>query len=297
MTDRAMAIRMAGRRPDIGRCRRLATITCALLATACSLTSAQTARPPGDPPVSDTQPALKDAARPSAMPSPWRSPRAAPSGPLSPPEMPPTASTSVPARLAQASTPLQGPTPTGMATASPTAPWVRIPTPGADELWYDREKMVIAGREVTYWRRVNFAVPQQFKTLQVRTALYREQINCEEHTLRVHAQIFQSADGVVVEQVNHSAPDALFIVPDTVGDALWRTLCPMVAQHRMADERLRTAQERLDNRRKELERLRVEVEDLEAAVARLRFETLKPTSDAVRDMTRDAPSQPGRQGS
>lgn len=282
------------------RLRRLSTIACGLLAAACSLTSAQTARPLEASSASQPLSSLRDGASPSATPSLWQSltsgPRASSSAPLSPPAV-------AAQRLAQASTPLQeaSPSPTGKGPASPAQPWVRIAAPGADELWYDREKLVFSGNEVTYWRRVNFALPQQFKGFQVRTALYREQINCNEHTLRVHAQVFQAIDGAVVEQVNYSAPETVFIVPDTIGDALEHALCPTVAQYRMANERLQAAQERLDNRRKELDRLRGDVEDLEASVARLRSEARNPTSDAardaVRDTTRDAPRQPGRQGS
>jgi hypothetical protein len=185
------------------------------------------------------------------------------------------------------------------------AAWLRIAAPGKDELWYDREMLVFSGGEITFWRRVNFAIPQQFKGFQVSTALYREQINCDDHTMRVLSQVLQSADGMVVDRVNHLSPESIPIVPETVGDALRRTLCPLVAQRRMADERLRLAQERLDNRRRELDRLRAEVEELEASVARLRAESPRdPASDAARessrdatrDAPRDAPRQPGRQG-
>ncbi|MBC7781460.1 MAG: hypothetical protein H7125_15295 [Proteobacteria bacterium] len=174
------------------------------------------------------------------------------------------------------------------------AAWVRVTAPGVDELWYDREKLVYSGNEVAFWRRVIFNVPQQFKTFQVRTALYREQINCDDHTMRVHAQVFQSVDGMMVEHVNYAAPESASIVPDTVGDALWRALCPMVAQRRALDERLRIAQERLDNRRRELDRVRAEVEDMEASIARLRTEARDPAREATRDFGRGSPLDSSR---
>jgi hypothetical protein len=189
------------------------------------------------------------------------------------------------------------------AAPTPAAPavkadggWIRIKAPGADELWYDREKLVLAGGEVTFWRRVNFALPQAFRGLQVSTALYREQINCDDHTMRVHAHVFRTADGTIVEQANHAAAESAAIVPDTLGDILWRTLCPIANGQRAAEDRLKTMQERLDNRRRELERLRVEVEELDASVTRLRAESRDPARDVVREPARDSPRQPGRQG-
>jgi hypothetical protein len=184
--------------------------------------------------------------------------------------------------------------PPGPASAST---WARVKAPGADELWYDREKLVFNGGEVTYWRRVDFALRQQFRSAAVDSALFREQINCDDHTMRVHAQVFRAADGTIVEQVNHAAADAVPIIPDTVGDALWRALCPLVANHRASEDRLKSTQERLDNRRRELDRLRVEVEDLEASVARLRAESRDPARDAARERepARETPRPPGRQ--
>ncbi len=192
------------------------------------------------------------------------------------------------------------------APAAPAAPgkpdnsWVRIKAPGADELWYDREKLVLSGGDITFWRRVNFAVPQVFKSFQVSTALFREQLNCDDHTMRVHAHVFRATDGTIVEQASHAAPEAAPVIPDTVGDALWRALCPLVAGQRAADERIKTMQERLDNRRRELDRMRVEVEELEASVTRLRTESRDPAREAVREgvrePARETPRQQGRQG-
>jgi hypothetical protein len=162
---------------------------------------------------------------------------------------------------------------------------------------------------VSYWRRVVFAQPQAFRGHAVRAALFREQIHCEEHTLRVLAHAFQATDGTLVEQASFATPEASPVVPDTVGDALWRSLCPRVAQRRGAEERLgaawwrawapgvapppgaeerlRAAQDRLDSRRRDLEKLRGEVEALEASLAKLRAES------GAGD--RDAPRTPGRQ--
>ena len=203
----------------------------------------------------------------------------------------------LPATLHAQSIPLPGALPSPARTDSG---WVRIKAPGTDELWYDREKLVLSGADITYWRRVDFALPQQFRTFQVASALFREQINCDEHTMRVHAQVFRAADGAILDQVNNMVADPAPIVPDTVGDVLWRALCPLVASHRSAEDRLKSTQDRLDNRRRELDKLRVEVEELEASLTRLRTESRDPAHDAaregVREPARDTPRQPGRQG-
>lgn len=191
------------------------------------------------------------------------------------PAGPPAASTLAPRSLA-----LPSPAPAGGA-------WVRIPTTGPDELAYDEDKVVVNGAEVSYWRRIVFAQPQAFRGHSVRAALFREQIHCEEHTMRVLAHAFLAADGTLVEQANFPSPESSAVVPDTVGDALWRALCPRVAQRRGAEERLRAAQERLDSRRRELEKLRGEVEALETSLAKLRAE--------VGPADRDAPRPSGRQ--
>jgi crotonobetainyl-CoA:carnitine CoA-transferase CaiB-like acyl-CoA transferase len=112
--------------------------------------------------------------------------------------------------------------------------------------------------------------------------------------------VFRAADGAILDQVNNMVADPAPIVPDTVGDVLWRALCPLVASHRSAEDRLKSTQDRLDNRRRELDKLRVEVEELEASLTRLRTESRDPARDAaregVREPVRDTPRQPGRQG-
>lgn len=184
--------------------------------------------------------------------------------------------------LAPRSLSLPSPAPAGGA-------WVRIPAAGPDELSYDEEKVVLNGPEVTYWRRIVFAQPQSFRNHGVRAALFREQIHCEEHTLRVLAHAFQAADGTLVEQANFPAPEPSPVIPDTVGDALWRALCPRVAQRRGAEERARATQDRLDSRRRDLEKLRAEVEALEASLAKLRAESGLTDRDAPRPTGRQVP--------
>jgi len=176
--------------------------------------------------------------------------------------------------------------------------WVRIPAAGPDELAYDEDKVVVAGAEVSYWRRVVFAQPQAFRGLPVRTALFREQVHCDDHTLRVLAHALLGADGTLIDQAIFAAPEASPVIPDTVGDALWRAMCPRVAQRRAAGERLRLLQERLDSRRRELEKLRAEVEGLETSLARQRPETGSPDrGPSDRGATdRDLPRPSGRQG-
>ena len=97
-----------------------------------------------------------------------------------------------PIAAAQAPQPLAAPQGPGKADTG----WARVKAPGPDELWYDRDKLVFSGGDITYWRRVDFALPQQFRTFQVASALFREQINCDDHTIRVASMALELAEAV-----------------------------------------------------------------------------------------------------
>lgn len=193
------------------------------------------------------------------------------------------------AALAAAAIALAQPAAAQPIAGSAPAAWVRVgQSPAGDEFFYDRDKLVLTATEVTYWRRVVFAVPQQMKTFSVRSALYREQLHCGEHTLRVIAQAFLTADGLVVEHTNFLTADPAPVVPDTIGSLFWRALCPMVHARRRDEEQLRGIEERVESRRRDLERaraefekLRAEVDDLEHALRRMRAERPPATDPAA----------------
>ena len=274
------------------RCASVTAI-CTLVLAACS------AVPASGQPAPTTQPAPPT--QPTQLTPPTPTTPTTPTTQLAPPTQ--LAPLTPPTQLTPA-VPGVAPPKAPVAAAAMGAAWVRLSAPGGDELWYDREQLVFSANDITFWRRVNFVTPQQFMGSQIRSAMYREQINCDEHTLRVHAQVFISVEGAMVDRVNHSTPEALAIVPDTLGATLSRALCPMIAQRRMSEERIRIAQDRLDNRRRDLDRLRGEVEELELSLGRLRAESRDPgrdlmrdaVRDGVRDTPRDVQRQPGKQG-
>jgi len=61
---------------------------------------------------------------------------------------------------------------------------VRVPASGVDQHFYDQSKINIAGDEVSYWRKVVFARPVRVKAGVAKSALYRERMQCRDHTLR-----------------------------------------------------------------------------------------------------------------
>ena len=112
------------------------------------------------------------------------------------------------------------------------AEWVIVHTsPDGDRYAYDASKLTIAGDEITYWKKVTFRSSQFYKGSQAANAMYRERINCSEHTLKPLNHVIHDAYGTVIELVAAESETAA-IVPETVGDVFEQTLCPLVkAKH------------------------------------------------------------------
>lgn len=134
------------------------------------------------------------------------------------------------------------------------AQWVKLKTPaGGDQFYYDRGKLVLRGDEVTYWKRVVFAVPQVVKAGAARSALYRERIDCVEHTLQNLGYVLFGEDGSQLEPFSSPESVPQPVIPDTVGDAFERALCPMVAARRREAEEDRLRQVEMERRVIELQ--------------------------------------------
>ncbi|MCW5620783.1 MAG: hypothetical protein KIS79_06740 [Burkholderiales bacterium] len=123
---------------------------------------------------------------------------------------------------------------TGLLSATPAsaAEWTRVPARDQHEHYYDRAKLVIEGDHVTYWRRVIFRTAQPVSGGLARTAMYRERIDCAQHTHRTLGYLLYGQDGNVLDNVY--APDAAAepIIPETVGDRFERLMCAMVERER-----------------------------------------------------------------
>lgn len=111
------------------------------------------------------------------------------------------------------------------------AEWAPLAGAGSvDQYFYDRSKLVIKDEEITYWKKVVFQQPQSINGREVVSGLLRERIHCGDHTAKLVSYLYYSAAGDTVEYVPKDESDAMPIIPDTVGDAFERALCPKVWQ-------------------------------------------------------------------
>lgn len=126
--------------------------------------------------------------------------------------------------------------------AAQAAEWVALPAAGAaDQYFYDRSKLTFKDEEVTYWKKVVFKEPQSVQAKVATSGLLRERIHCGEHTAKLMSYLYYSASGETIDYVAQDDSEPAPIVPDTVGDAFERVLCPMV-WHRQEEARLKAEQ-------------------------------------------------------
>lgn len=123
------------------------------------------------------------------------------------------------------------------------AEWVRVPTPGdGDQYYYDRSKLFINGDEITYWKKATFRTAQPVKSQFAASGLFRERINCAEHTLKLISYLLYAADGTTIEYVAANEGEAAPIIPDTLGDIFEKTACDLVRQ-KQAETRRKSLEE------------------------------------------------------
>ena len=126
-------------------------------------------------------------------------------------------------------------------TAS-AAEWVALPGAGsADQYSYDRSKLTIKEDEITYWKKVVFKTPQDLHGKVAASGLLRERIHCADHTAKLVSYLYYSATGETIEYIAQDDSEPAPIIPDTVGDAFERVLCPMV-WHRQEEARIKAEQ-------------------------------------------------------
>lgn len=157
------------------------------------------------------------------------------------------------------------------------ADWVRVGTPDQHQHFYDRSKLTIDNDQITYWRRVLFRTPQPARSGKARMAMYRERVDCGEHTYRTLGYLFYAQDGSILENVY--TPDSISqpIIPESVGDRFETLMCLIVEQDQTSraatgdtvpssPEAMRTEVERLEARLRELkEQLRTAAPEDNAA--------------------------------
>lgn len=150
------------------------------------------------------------------------------------------------------------------------ADWVRVPSVGNDQHFYDRSKVGVSGDEVTYWRKVVFARPVRVKAGTAKSALYRERLQCREHTLRALSWQLLADEGAVIESSTAPDADAASIVPETVGDRFHSVMCGFAETRKQREADIARDEAQLVARRKELDALKAEVERLETTLVKLR---------------------------
>jgi len=106
--------------------------------------------------------------------------------------------------------------------------WVALPDTGADQYFYDNSKLVIKEDDITYWKKVVFKTPQTVKGREVASGILRERINCAEHTAKQMSYLYYSASGETIDFMSQEDAPATPVIPDTIGDAYDRVLCPKV---------------------------------------------------------------------
>jgi len=125
------------------------------------------------------------------------------------------------------------------------AEWIAVRTdPNSDQYFYDRSKLFMGGDEITYWKKVIFHVPQPAKNQFATSGLYRERINCTEHTLRTISYLLYASDGNVIENIPNHEGEASPVIPDTLGDLFERKVCPILWQKQEEQRNKRTEEER-----------------------------------------------------
>jgi hypothetical protein len=122
------------------------------------------------------------------------------------------------------------------------ADWVALPGAGsADQYSYDRSKLTIKDDEITYWKKVIFKIPQELQGKDVASGLLRERMNCAEHTAKLVSYLYYSPTGETVQYVAQDESETAPIIPDTVGDAFEKVLCPLV-WHKQEEARIKAEQ-------------------------------------------------------
>jgi len=171
--------------------------------------------------------------------------------------------------------------PVGSALA---ADWVRVNAPDQHMHFYYRSKLAIDGDEITYWRRVLFRVPQSTSAGMARMAMYRERIDCRNHTQRTLGYLLYAPGGSVLENVYSPDAPAEPVIPETVGDRFETIMCVFVEEAKQAREKEST---RTDDPAVTAA-LRAEIARLEARIVELESQL----REAAPSPTMPAPTPP-----
>ena len=135
-------------------------------------------------------------------------------------------------------------------------------TSEGDTHYYDREKLHVEDRAVTFWRKVEFRMPLPVRSALAQLGLYREQIDCASRSLRTLGYLYYTADGAIIEDVY--APEA---PPVAIGEAtpvrqLEDLLCPLAPNAPNKPQPPTGSADGLDELRQEVEALQAQIRKL-----------------------------------
>jgi hypothetical protein len=151
--------------------------------------------------------------------------------------------------------------------AALAAEWIKVPAPDLNQHWYDRSKLTAENESITYWRRVDFHVPQRSKSGMAQSGMYRERIDCRAHTYRTLGYLLYAKNGSVIENMHTPDATAEPIIPETVGDRFDRVMCALAPQVLAAQK---AATEAAITTPRTVEELRQDIESTEARLRILR---------------------------
>ncbi|WP_137936649.1 surface-adhesin E family protein [Chitinivorax sp. B] len=97
----------------------------------------------------------------------------------------------------------------------------------------DQSKVLIDSTYITYWRKVVFSSPQTIRQGVVSSGLFRERIDCAQHTLLTLNWMLFDRVGLQVDHAGSADKEASLIVPDSLADQLETVLCRMIGQKRL----------------------------------------------------------------
>lgn len=150
------------------------------------------------------------------------------------------------------------------------AEWARIYSPAeGNQFFYDKAKLFIHDNEITYWKKVVFLTPQPFKDKLAASGLYRERINCAEHTLKLISYLLYAPSGEPVEYVSSAEGEAAPIIPDSLGDVFEKSLCPLVRQKHEEDRQKAEAKAKTEAAEKAAAEAKAKLEAEAAAAAKI----------------------------
>lgn len=141
--------------------------------------------------------------------------------------------------------------------------WIVLPDTGTDQYFYDNSKLVIKDDEITYWKKVVFKAPQAVKGREATSGILRERIHCGEHTAKLMSYLYYSASGETIDYLAQDDSPATPVIPDTVGDAFDRVLCPLVWR-KQEENRIKAEQSSVE---KELKPSATKKDEAKSAVA------------------------------